>query len=74
MVYVDDGIFSGPDSAEIDELISSLANDTRYQTYQITDEGPVEDYLGVHIRYLEDGRISLTQPHLIRQILEDLGL
>ena len=42
MVYVDNGIFSGPDSAEIDELISSLANDTRYQTYQITDEGPVE--------------------------------
>jgi hypothetical protein len=74
MVYVDNGIFSGPDSAEIDELISSLANDTRYQTYQITDEGPVEDYLGVHIQHLEDGRISLTQPHLIRQILEDLGL
>ena len=31
-------------------------------------------YLGVHIKHLEDGRISLTQLRLIQQMLDDLGL
>jgi hypothetical protein len=74
LLYVDDGIFAGPDAKEIDALIASLRNDLRYSTqYNITDEGTLDDYLGVKIQQMTDGRFTLTQPHLIQQILDDLG-
>jgi hypothetical protein len=31
------------------------------------------DYLGVHVTKLDDGRIKLTQPHLIDQIIKDVN-
>lgn len=75
LLYVDDGIFMGPDSEEITALIASLKGDELYNTkYNITDEGDVDDYLGVKFSVREDGRIELTQPHLIQSILDDLGL
>jgi len=74
LVYVDDGIYAGPDSAEIDELIASLGKDDKCEiTFKVTDEGEIDDYLGVKVERLEDGRIKLSQPHLIDQILEELG-
>ena len=33
----------------------------------------MDDYLGVKIQQTTDGRFTLTQPHLIQQILDDLG-
>jgi hypothetical protein len=38
----------------------------------MTDEGDITDYLGVHVTKLDDGRIKLTQPHLINQIIKDV--
>ena len=71
---MDDGIFTGPDSKEIDDLNASLKHDPKCRTsYDITDEGSLSDYLGVKIDQLEGGQMSLTQPHLIQQILNDLG-
>jgi hypothetical protein len=71
---VDDGIFTGPDSKEIDDLNASLKHDPKCRTsYDITDEGSLSDYLGVKIDQLEGGQMSLTQPHLIQQIIIDLG-
>ena len=40
----------------------------------ITEEGSLEDFLGVNIERKDDGSIHLTQPHLIDQILKDLKL
>jgi len=40
----------------------------------ITDEGNVGDFLGVHIDRREDGSVLLSQPHLIDSILKDLRL
>ena len=74
LLYVDDGIFAGPNSDDIDAMIASLRNDpTCKNQYNITDEGTLDDYLGVKIQQTVDGRFSLTQPHLIQQILDDLG-
>jgi hypothetical protein len=74
LIYVDDGIFIGPDSAEIDNLIASLKRDPSYRTsFDITDEGQFSDYQGVKVDHLEGGRIRLSQPHLIQQIIDDLG-
>ena len=68
MVYTDDGIFCGPDKADIDKCMSDLSS-----KFEITDEGDIDEYLGVKVTRLDDGRITLTQPHLIVSIIQDLG-
>ena len=42
--------------------------------FDIKDKGTINDYLSVHFEYLPDGRVKLTQPHLIDQIINDVGL
>lgn len=65
---------AGPDAKEIDDLILSIKRDPTCTTsYYITDEGNLDDYLGVKIDHLEGGHMHLSQPHLIQQILNDLG-
>ena len=41
--------------------------------FKIEDMGDLNEYLGVKISKLPDGRIKLAQPYLIAQILEDLS-
>ena len=36
--------------------------------------GEIDAYLGVHIRRTSSHAIKLTQPHLIRQILDEIGM
>ena len=69
LIYTDDGILCGPDKAEIEGIIQSL-----HDNFDLTDEGDIGDYLGVKFEPLGDGRVKLCQPHLIDQILADLGL
>ena len=74
--YVDDGIFAGPDAAEIDKLIAELRKRQKGEEkgFKVTDEGDLSDYLGVKITKHKNGTISLTQPQLIDSILKDLGI
>ena len=67
MLYVDDGIFAGPNKGEIDGLIEGLK-----QEFNITDEGDLKEYLGVLVEKLSNGTMKLSQPHLIAQVLDDL--
>jgi hypothetical protein len=67
MVYVNDGIFVGPDQGEINNLLDVLKNE-----FTITDEGDLKEYLGVLVEKQTGGRTKLSQPHLITQILDDL--
>ena len=64
--YVDDGIFASPDNKAIDKAISELK-----ERFDIEDQGDITDYLGVNVERLDDGRIKLSQPHLIDQIIKD---
>ena len=68
MVYTDDGIFCGPDKAEIQKCLDDLQ-----LRFDITDEGDIDEYLGVQVTRHADGTISLTQPHLIDIIIADMG-
>jgi hypothetical protein len=68
VVYVDDGIFGGPDYEEIEELKARMS-----EVFEMTDEGDLSDYLGVNIDRKEDGSIEMTQPHLIDQLVEDVN-
>jgi hypothetical protein len=80
MIYVDDGIFIGPNQGDIDEAYGLLSNvhtdkqGVKHRAYVMTDEGDLADYLGVKIDRLPNGLIKLSQPHLIQQILTDLGM
>ena len=69
-LYTDDSILAGPDKDEIDRIIKQM----RDVKLDITDEGNVEDFLGVNIERNEDGTVTLTQPHLVDQILKDLNM
>ena len=70
VLYTDDSILAGPDRNEIDKLIVKM----REIGLNITDEGNIEDFLGVNIDKKENGEIHLTQPHLIDQVIKDLRL
>ena len=67
--YVDDALFLSPKSAEVDKFIQDL----RDANFKVTDEGGINDWLGVKVTNRTDGRFELTQPHLIQQILDYLG-
>lgn len=69
-LYTDDSILAGPSKQEVDKIIKQM----REIKLDITDEGDVEDFLGVNIEKLPNGKIKLSQPHLIDQILKDLNM
>jgi hypothetical protein len=67
-VYVDDGIFLSPSKKAIDKAIQ----DMREADFDIEDQGDMCDYLGVQVNKTKDGKIILTQPQLIKSIIEDM--
>ena len=62
MIYTDDGILADPSAGlsadKIDEVIQLIR-----EKYDITNEGDLSDYLGLHVTHLPDGSIQLAQPH-----------
>ena len=69
-LYTDDSILAGPSEQEIKDIIS----DIRSIGLDITEEGDIQDFLGIHIEKKSDGTIKLSQRHLIVQILHDLKM
>ena len=70
MLYTDDSILAGPSKDEIDQIIK----DIKKSGLNVTDEGEIQDFLGVNTNMMKDGTIHLTQPHLVDQILKDLNM
>ena len=60
----------GPDSEELNEIVTRM----RDQGLELTEEGDIEDFLGVELKRTDDGSIECTQPQLIESILRDLRL
>ena len=56
--------------SEMDNIIKEM----RKVNLDITEEGNVEDFLGVNIERRQDGSLKLTQQYLINQIINDLRL
>ena len=69
-LYTDDSILAGPNKEEVDAVIEQI----RRAKLDVTDEGNVEDFLGVNIERRPDGSVKLSQPHLVDQILKDLKM
>jgi hypothetical protein len=56
-------------ASEIRTIIKEMG-----ELFNITDEGEIDTYLGVKISRPDPDTIELTQPHLIQQILDDVGM
>jgi hypothetical protein len=69
VIYTDDTIITGSNLAKVDATIHKIG-----ELFKITSEDQVNNFIGVNITHTNDGRILLTQPKLIQDILEDLGL
>ena len=67
MIYVDNTIVCAKTTKEVKEVTKLLKSE-----FDVDDQGDLADYLGVKVERLADGRILLTQPHLIDQIIRDL--
>ena len=70
VLYTDDSIIAGPDRKELEDTIESI----KKIGLDITIEGDLEDFLGIRMDRKSDGTIHMSQPHLIRQILNDLKM
>jgi Reverse transcriptase (RNA-dependent DNA polymerase) len=77
MIYTDDGILTGDSDLDIDAVIELLrlpaGKQGENRAFEMTDEGTLNDYLGVKVEHMKDGSIKLSQPHLIQQIINDIG-
>jgi Reverse transcriptase (RNA-dependent DNA polymerase) len=69
VIYTNDTIVTGPDAKEVDQAILLIKSH-----FNITCSDKVEDFLGVNIAYQDEGSFTLSQPHLIKSIILDLGL
>ena len=69
LLYVDDAILISPSKKTIEQRIKSLQ-----ETFTLTAEGPLHDYLGVRFDRHADGSITMTQPRLTERVCAMVGL
>ena len=69
MLYVDDAILLSKSNKRIDAEIRLLKS-----AFNITDEGPLKDYLGTCFDRNADGYIKLNQPRMIQRAFKVFGL
>jgi Reverse transcriptase (RNA-dependent DNA polymerase) len=68
VVYVDDGILISKHQEDIDKELTTMR-----KRFNISIEGTLSDYVGVNIQRTDDGEIHMTQPNIIRSILQELN-
>ena len=72
VTYVDDCIILGKDMAIMDSVISSLKEG--HTEFELVDQGGIDKYVGLLIRDIDANTFEMSQPFLIRCILEFLSL
>ena len=71
--YVDDGILWCPREEGIEEFLRDIRDEKLAKAkYDIEDKGDITDYLGINFEQLDNGKIHLSQPHLIDQIITEV--
>ena len=68
VLYVDDCIVISNTKKEADAIFKEL--ETR--GYKLTDEGSMEEYLGIKIDQSTDGSFRMSQSYLIDRIIESV--
>jgi hypothetical protein len=70
ILYSDDSILVVPDEAELTDIVNRIQD----VGLDITEEGDLEDFLGINIDRRTDNSYNLSQPRLIDQIIQELHL
>jgi hypothetical protein len=70
VLYTDDSILAGPHEKELNNIIERIKS----VGLDITEEGEIEDFLGVNIDRVDGNAYHLSQPQLIAQIIQELHL
>jgi len=68
VMYVDDCTIISRTKADVDKIYKEL----KRRNYKLTDEGTLEDYLGLQIKHYDDGSFRVSQPMLIERILASI--
>ena len=68
VLYTDDSIIAGPCREELNKTIDEI----KRVGLDITVEGNLEDFWGVRMDRRKDGTIHMSQPQLIKQIVNDM--
>jgi Reverse transcriptase (RNA-dependent DNA polymerase) len=68
LVYVDDGILISPEENGITSTLEILQ-----QTFNISVEGTLSDYVGVNVEKVDDDTYHLSQPNIINSILKEVN-
>ena len=58
--------------AIVDSVIQSLRDGQ--EDFELTDEGSIDKYLGVMIKDINENSFEMSQPFLIRRIIQFLSL
>ena len=69
VIYVDDTIFFAKTQSIIDDMIKNLR-----KSFELTDEGNVEAFLGIQVTHHTNGTIEMSQPALIDKVIQSIGL
>ncbi len=72
LTYVNDCIIIGKDMATVDLVISLLKCGN--ENFDLVDQGSIDKYLGLLIRDIDSTTFEMSQPFLIRRILNFLSL
>jgi Reverse transcriptase (RNA-dependent DNA polymerase) len=67
-LYTDDSILAAPTDEELEEVI----RDMKSTGLDLTVEGVLEDFLGVHTDTKEDGTYELLQSRLIESVISEV--
>ena len=72
VVCVDDTIFAGPDTNDIEEVIAGLGvqNDEQRHTFKLRDEGEIVDFSGTRIEKSKRNSFTLSQTGFIDKVLK----
>jgi len=70
LMYVDDMIAISRENSVLEKIVMNLQN----KNYILTDEGSLTKYLGVDVKYREQGGFELIQPFLIQRVIDLLKL
>jgi len=68
IIYTDDCIMASKNPGKLENAVIEMS-----KKFEITDEGKIDEYLGVKVQRNEDGSFELSQQLLIEQILTTLG-
>lgn len=71
-IYIDDCLFFGKRTKEIDAMIESLRS--LRTDFDLEVEKDVSTYLRIKIIHHKDGRITMSQPYLVQRNLEATGM